>query len=395
MIPLKKKKDFLEALRFDLNEWNLELSRTMAATFAKMAKKGMGNSGLLMRQQNEDAKKSLKENAQFIFSELLNFLEKQKIKLDSETSLEALKLLQEEIRSMEEEVKKCLFSNHMFRLDNAARNEIQRDFDQEASQIVTSFPAKFRLAVEEIKLTPGSFQTASDLDSAQHIWGDRGFRLFISHKAEIKEKAYELRNCLKVFGVSGFVAHEDIDPSEEWQKEIEKALGTMDGLVALLTKDFHESEWTDQEVGYALGRKVPIVPLGLERNPYGFFGKYQSLPVSVEGSEINWKIIAVEIVKVLINKSDRMFEAYIEKLKECDSWDKGNALAKIFPGIRRLTPKQIGVLADVYNENGELQGSFGFNGTNKNYNGPGLVEFINKLGKQQFVMNKNIIEVKT
>ena len=65
--------------------------------------------------------------------------------------------------------------------------------------------------------------------------------------------------------MSCFVAHVDIHPTKEWQDEIESALSSMDGFVALLTDKFHESDWTDQEVGFALARGVPIIAVRLKR----------------------------------------------------------------------------------------------------------------------------------
>jgi hypothetical protein len=50
----------------------------------------------------------------------------------------------------------------------------------------------------------------------------------------------------------------------------------MDGFVALLTTEFHDSDWTDQEVGYALARRVPIISVRMGRDPYGFLGKFQA-----------------------------------------------------------------------------------------------------------------------
>jgi hypothetical protein len=105
--------------------------------------------------------------------------------------------------------------------------------------------------------------------SAKHVWGNNHrFRLFLSHKAEAKSHKAEakrevarLKKALRVLGVSAFVAHEDIDPTEAWQDVIEDALLTMDGFVAVMTKDFHDSEWTDQEVGFALARGVPTIAL--------------------------------------------------------------------------------------------------------------------------------------
>jgi len=82
---------------------------------------------------------------------------------------------------------------------------------------------------------------------------------------------------LKNYAISAFVAHEDIEPTFEWQSEIEKALFSMDALVAILTPGFQESRWTDQEVGFALGRGILVVPLRKGLDPYGFIGKVQGI----------------------------------------------------------------------------------------------------------------------
>ena len=114
-------------------------------------------------------------------------------------------------------------------------------------------------------------------DAAKRLWAENDFRLFLSHKTEVKREAAALKDTLRYYGVSAFVARQDIHPTKEWQDEIENALATMDGFVALMTLSFHESHWTDQEVGYALARGVPIIAVRLERDPYGFLVKFQAL----------------------------------------------------------------------------------------------------------------------
>lgn len=126
------------------------------------------------------------------------------------------------------------------------------------------------------------------------FWQPGHFRVFISHLARDKKKASALQRSLRNFGITSFVAHEDIQPSREWQKEIEKALLTMDALVALLTPGFHESLWTDQEVGAALGRERLIIPIRAGSDPYGFIGKYQGLQaVGARASAVAEKIFAI------------------------------------------------------------------------------------------------------
>ncbi len=103
------------------------------------------------------------------------------------------------------------------------------------------------------------------------------FRLFISHIAINKDKATRLKSCLVRYGIDGFVAHDDIEPTLEWQSEIEKALRTMDAFLAIHTKGFAKSIWAQQEVGYAVGRGVKIISLQMGEDPTGFISKHQAL----------------------------------------------------------------------------------------------------------------------
>lgn len=104
------------------------------------------------------------------------------------------------------------------------------------------------------------------------------FRLFISHISKHKKVATRLRDALNPFAVAGFVAHEDIHPTARWQAEIERGLATMDALVAILTPGFRESVWTNQEIGFALGRGAKIISLRMGEDPPGFISAEQAIP---------------------------------------------------------------------------------------------------------------------
>lgn len=109
-------------------------------------------------------------------------------------------------------------------------------------------------------------------------WKDTGlFRLFISHISKDKNKATRLKECLELYAIDGFVAHEDIHPTLEWQNEIERALYTMDAFLSVHTEGFSQSIWTQQEVGFAFGRGVKIISLRMGEDPKGFISKTQAL----------------------------------------------------------------------------------------------------------------------
>jgi hypothetical protein len=192
----------------------------------------------------------------------------------------------------------------------------------------------------------------------------------------VKVETAKLKGDLELFGATAFVAHSDIHPTREWQDEIENALATADCLVALLTSDFHDSDWTDQEIGYAVARGMPIIPVKLGSDPYGFIGKYQAVSCT-------WATAPLEIVKIAI-RQERMFAAYVRALRRCPSWNTGNWLANVLPALNGLSENQIDELVAAYNETSELRGAFGFNGTKPGDYGAGLVYHLNRLGRRKF-----------
>jgi hypothetical protein len=114
-------------------------------------------------------------------------------------------------------------------------------------------------------------------DNTTTFWKSGHFKLFISHLSTFRKTIGHLKKELEKYGISSFVAHEDIEPTKEWQDEIEKGLFSMDAMCAVLMPGFKESNWTDQEIGVAIGRGVLIIPVRRELDPYGFIGKYQGL----------------------------------------------------------------------------------------------------------------------
>lgn len=128
------------------------------------------------------------------------------------------------------------------------------------------------------------------------FWEQGHFKLFISHLAKYKIQATNLKDGLKLYGISGFVAHVDIEPSKQWQDEIEKALHTMDALTAILREGFKQSNWCDQEIGFAVGKDTLIIPIRQELDPYGFIGKYQA----IQGNNTTVQEVAKKVFNTIV-----------------------------------------------------------------------------------------------
>lgn len=148
---------------------------------------------------------------------------------------------------------------------------------------------------------PHKFVVTGPGEIAESMFWEPGyFRLFLSHLSSFKKETAALQKALRPFGISAFVAHVDIEPTREWMREIESALLSMDAMAALVMPGFKESNWTDQEVGVAIGRQVLVVPVLRGLDPYGFLGKFQGL--RAEGKTV--REVAVALAGIL-GRSDR------------------------------------------------------------------------------------------
>lgn len=153
----------------------------------------------------------------------------------------------------------------------------------------------------EVTIRPNSNIQATLFESGDYQgWRNGYFRMFISHITSKKKQASRLKTVLEDYGITSFVAHEDINPTKEWQKEIQRALNSMDCMSAMLYDGFHQSNWCDQEVGIALGRNITVLPLLPDSDPYGFLGEYQGIKIKGMYPEA----LAKEIFKILCDNTN-------------------------------------------------------------------------------------------
>ena len=85
--------------------------------------------------------------------------------------------------------------------------------------------------------------------------------IFLSYNSMDRNLASSVKQKLKAHGFGAFLAHQDIEVSKKWREEIQKHLDTCCALVAIVTKHFDESSWTNQEVGIAIGKGKPVASL--------------------------------------------------------------------------------------------------------------------------------------
>ena len=216
---------------------------------------------------------------------------------------------------------------------------------------VTITPVAPRPSAPGLRVPPSEIEL-------RRLWPDGRFRLFLSHVSSHKAAVSRLKDELALLGVAGFLAHEDIEPSLEWRAEIELGLRSMHALAAFFTSDFHTSDWTDQEIGWSLGRGILVVPVRLGIDPYGFAGKYQG----VSGSLKQPAELASSMAKTLLANTQTHMEmrrSIVTAFSEANSFSMAIALRRLIVDVTDFTDEEKVTLRKACAENDQVGGAFG------------------------------------
>ena len=201
---------------------------------------------------------------------------------------------------------------------------------------------------------------------ARHIWGE-GPKIFVSHATSTSSLAVEVKASSADLGISAFVDHEDIKVAEHDQDVILKALSTMDVFLAILSSDFKESFFCNQELGFAIAERRrrrryserPLIIMAVmcdDTDPYGFLRGEQAAKFR-QAADIPSKVLDVLFEKDF----DLWFKSFIRRIRYSPDYDNSNKkLAPELKKIEKLTVEQANELADAYNSSSQAYGAWSF-----------------------------------
>lgn len=207
------------------------------------------------------------------------------------------------------------------------------------------------------RATPFSARPRTNPDSLS-FWKPKLARVFISHRDQHKTSARALSDALEPYGISCFVAHDTIQPMNEWRTEIMKGLETMEVMLVYLTDDFEDSIWCHQEVGFALGKGVPIISLKLgRRDPPGFISHVQAMRGNI--ADVNSAALGLfPLIGKSLGRQSRLQEALVNSFVTSPSWsDARDRFDRMEASISELTEQQVRLITDSFHTNDQLYNS--------------------------------------
>ena len=230
----------------------------------------------------------------------------------------------------------------------------------------------------------------SQSDMAQDyekLWSAKEIRLFISHRDGDKQAVHEVASYLREYGINSFVAHETIEPDEDWQREIRRALQSMDAMLVFITEALFQSIWVNQEIGYALARSVPIISIKLgEQDPAGFINHRQAIRGSIDNPKYNASKIRETLRKRLLS-SPRYREVALGRFMKANSFKTAENTFDDLASLNDLSSEELSNLVDAYNANNQLHGCWHLSKGNR------FLNFVNRFSEEKYTVKKNRIVV--
>ena len=158
---------------------------------------------------------------------------------------------------------------------------------------------------------------------------------------------------LSEVGIDAFLAHEDLEVSEEWQERILEELRRCNLFVPLLSASFIQSKWAPQEVGIIVSRLpgVTIAPLSIDgTRSFGFISQIQSPTIPAEG--ITRELLVVPLARKLPRD---VLPGLIKIASEARSFRSAEGRMKpLVPFFNEFTPEEVQALADASVANGQI-----------------------------------------
>ena len=175
---------------------------------------------------------------------------------------------------------------------------------------------------------------------------------FISYQTDDKSVAGELKQILSKIDIDSFLAHDDIEVSQEWRDKILQEIKICDLFICLLSESYYKSPWCLQESGIVAYRDdVTIIPLSLDGSiPKGFISHVQS-------SKLRFSSISlIDIIPGLFRFNQKLaIDANITLVEWSRSYRAAEmAFKMLIPHVDQLTEDQAVRLLQVSKDNNQV-----------------------------------------
>lgn len=177
-------------------------------------------------------------------------------------------------------------------------------------------------------------------------------KAFISYSTTDKLIAGQAKTVLQEYRIVAFLAHEDINVSQEWKDRIIQELNESSIFVPVLSNAYKQSDWAPQEIGLAFARGIVLfIPLSLDGTvPFGFISHIQGKRL-LEGN-INSDLLIEPIANRFPHE---IIPVLIERMARAGSFRSAEALMlPLLPHFAKFNDDEINAFTTASIENAQI-----------------------------------------
>lgn len=182
-------------------------------------------------------------------------------------------------------------------------------------------------------------------------------KVFLSHSVQDKDFAIRLASKLRDYPfIEIFMAPDDIKAGTFWVDELKYNLKNSDVVLALLTENYHKSDWTEQEIGLAWAFEKRILALSLDGNMgNGYVKNFQIQTWPIDFNAIHLSKLTIDLYPTIENK-DEFAEGVLKLgLTTSGSFEQANAIASVIQRlVEHLKPELINYVIKAYEQNSQV-----------------------------------------
>lgn len=180
----------------------------------------------------------------------------------------------------------------------------------------------------------------------------------MSYNSADKLIAGNIKKHLESFGMEVFLAHQDIEPTEEWHDRILTELENADVFLPLLTDEFEKSKWTGQECGYAVAKRTFIVSLKVTKDPPAFLSRKQAF--RLEGSNLPTSCLGIaKVIHKNPHLRQRFLDSLINVISQSESFEDAIQKTSLLEEFNEYSQTQVDDVLRASIDNYQIWHSFG------------------------------------
>ena len=151
---------------------------------------------------------------------------------------------------------------------------------------------------------------------------DSEITVFLSHAFVDRDIAADIKENMSRNGIDVFLVHDDIEPGENRSTILKDELKSRSIFLALITKNYHDADYMDQEFGMALAYGKPILPILINGEPRGFMNEIQH--VKITPSKMVTASLALKVFKLHTKDEAKLLELMLAGFSKSATFAEAN-----------------------------------------------------------------------